>query len=767
MGGDRGAPPAPSQHRVTGRDASTDCAVQSGEHSAGPSSQNNEDDHLKESDIINVIIAFVLRHNLSKAAVSDLLDMLRLLGVTRDIPASKYMLLKSILEDIDGQKCIHFYCAKCVSYVDGCESMCGACEHRFSKEDAMKDGNFFMYIPIHDQLKGLLESGCIGENLVNCDRETGVLSDTVDGNMYHRYNDDLSLSLQKLTVSWNLDGLPIFKSSGASLWPILLQINELKPSVRRDHMLMCGLWFGPKKPLWATYSKPFVNELAQLSTVGISWNDQGNEEANRVTRVGSHAIVCDAPARCMVQGTNQFNGAFGCTWCLQEGSVVPKGNGVCRIYSYQPDAPKRTHANVTESIKAVVELNKTHHNGVKTASPLLVLPDRCGVDIVRSFAVDYMHAVLLGVVRMFLELWFGAKWNSASFSIRGSQARVDERLSSIRPPQDISRTPRSLSDAKQWKASECRNWLLFYSVPLLFGTMRTKFWEHWCLLVGAIFTLLQDRIPVSSISAAENSLRSFVQATQTLYGEEHMSSNVHALLHLGDCVRDFGPLWACSAFPYEGFMMKIKRMFSGTTHLSQQLANNFLLLQTLKRGIAAPDSDARVSAMVSQWLGVYSPCEKALASNEGAVGLGAGRVKNMEPRAIRVMRAHGYNVPETANAHYFDRVVISGSICCTEGYGKGHKRNSYTLFTRYGIGRVDSICFLGGTDGKECFIFMHRSDFVDVGIPVNHMRSVVSTNSLMMCRPSDIECNAVVVEVEKNGRPITVCAKQPNKIEKD
>ena len=53
--------------------------------------------------------------------------------------------------------CIH------MSYVDGCESMCGACEHRFFKEDAMKDSNFVMYIPIHDQLKDLLESGCIGK----------------------------------------------------------------------------------------------------------------------------------------------------------------------------------------------------------------------------------------------------------------------------------------------------------------------------------------------------------------------------------------------------------------------------------------------------------------------------------------------------------------------------------------------------------------------------------------------------------------------------
>ena len=29
------------------------------------------------------------------------------------------------------------------------------------------------------------------------------------------------------TVLWNTDGVPIFKSSGFSIWPIFLMINEL------------------------------------------------------------------------------------------------------------------------------------------------------------------------------------------------------------------------------------------------------------------------------------------------------------------------------------------------------------------------------------------------------------------------------------------------------------------------------------------------------------------------------------------------------------
>ena len=147
----------------------------------------------------------------------------------------------------------------------------------------------------------------------------------------------------------------------------------------------------------------------------------------------------------------------------------------------------------------------------------------------------------------------------------------------------------------------------------------------------ALHRLEKNLVPLGG-SWAERGLHSFVQGVGTLYDQEHMSFNVHSLLHLGDCVRDFGPLWASSALPYEGFMMKIKQLFSGTTHLPQQVAGNFLMMQALKRNIAAPDSDKRVSEMTAKWLGVYSLSCKAIGSREGAVGLGSGRVASLQPR---------------------------------------------------------------------------------------------------------------------------------------
>ena len=48
----------------------------------------------------------------------------------------------------------------------------------------------------------------------------------------------------------NTDGVPVFKSSKVSIWPLYLVINELNYSKRMayENMIFVGLWFGEKKP---------------------------------------------------------------------------------------------------------------------------------------------------------------------------------------------------------------------------------------------------------------------------------------------------------------------------------------------------------------------------------------------------------------------------------------------------------------------------------------------------------------------------------------
>lgn len=64
----------------------------------------------------------------------------------------------------------------------------------------------------------------------------------------------------------------MFKSSGATLWPVYLTIENLPPRIRfkNENTITCGLWFGPKKPAMNLLLLPVVKMLRSLYTIGIS-----------------------------------------------------------------------------------------------------------------------------------------------------------------------------------------------------------------------------------------------------------------------------------------------------------------------------------------------------------------------------------------------------------------------------------------------------------------------------------------------------------------
>ena len=77
---------------------------------------------------------------------------------------------------------------------------------------------------------------------------------------------------EHLGLSLSTDGVPVFKSSASSLWPVYLTIANLPPNIRtnNENTLLCGIWFGPKKPPIKLLIEPVVEMLQSLYTVGIT-----------------------------------------------------------------------------------------------------------------------------------------------------------------------------------------------------------------------------------------------------------------------------------------------------------------------------------------------------------------------------------------------------------------------------------------------------------------------------------------------------------------
>ena len=103
-----------------------------------------------------------------------------------------------------------------------------------------------------------------------------------DGEMHDIWNGDGVKRLTRkgafLSQSDNLglllstDGVPLFKSSAGSLWPVYLTIVNLPPSTRANsaNTLLCSLWFGHQKPPTNTLLAPVVEMLKTLLTTGIT-----------------------------------------------------------------------------------------------------------------------------------------------------------------------------------------------------------------------------------------------------------------------------------------------------------------------------------------------------------------------------------------------------------------------------------------------------------------------------------------------------------------
>ena len=136
---------------------------------------------------------------------------------------------------------------------------------RFFGEESQERRMFFTHLPLADQLRDLLETGYISKNIKVGERQASHISEIVDGELYKKNGLLGNCGDSALSISWNFDGLLVHETSSASAWPILATINELKPAVRKDQMLMCRIWYGKSKPLWSTMCQPFLDDLAALS----------------------------------------------------------------------------------------------------------------------------------------------------------------------------------------------------------------------------------------------------------------------------------------------------------------------------------------------------------------------------------------------------------------------------------------------------------------------------------------------------------------------
>lgn len=203
---------------------------------------------IEAIDIAVALTILKARHRLSNKCISDILRLLRICRVPH-VPSSWWKCKKLLRREQNGQ-----YYVKKKSICPSCNkasedvNLCNLCNVVYGNITPKPHISVFYHFDIAAQLKSILLNT---RDLVFPDLSVpsiDSMNDIVDG-IYYRSR--LKRETDRfITFTMNIDGVQPNKGSDASLWPVLLVVNEIQRKRRfsLENLILAGVWPEPKKP---------------------------------------------------------------------------------------------------------------------------------------------------------------------------------------------------------------------------------------------------------------------------------------------------------------------------------------------------------------------------------------------------------------------------------------------------------------------------------------------------------------------------------------
>ncbi|XP_077541965.1 uncharacterized protein LOC144154323 [Haemaphysalis longicornis] len=705
-------------------------------------------------------MSFAIAHGLTWSALGDLAKLVNSIAGMEVLPRSEYMFRKLWSAQKEDVVRYWYRCEQCgdVLKVENGDGLCEVCDRKVSVASARNKSNFFITLNVRKQLSTLVQNtkDSLAEGLALRSEQCGdEVTDIVSGAAFRELRENEKLGVDDLTLTINTDGSPVFKSSKTSMWPLQFTLNELPPSVRFKHPVLAGLWFGPGHPEMQTFLSRFTDEISAMTP--IVWEHEGSVHCSRV-----FVLCCavDAPARAAVMNMILHNGCHGCPRCF---TSTTRSGGSLRYTSQQTEP--RTHLGVVRDMHMAF-VQDERFNGFNGPSALMNLR---GFNLVHGVSVDYMHCVLQGVCKQVTELMFYNPMKGNPTSIPAyyigdppTLKKVNQRLLSIHPPHCVTRLPRPIGVRIQWKATEWRNWLLYYALPCLDGVLPLEYWRHLSKLSEAVHILLQEAISPGEIDRAECLLFAFVErCAPPLFEPTAATFNVHSLLHLGDSVRDLGPLWANSCFTFEGGNGKLVKSITAANGLPHQVVERVVMEQCL-------DSCLAVGCMLTE--DEKSICKEFLehAQVSSAVQEGDATLLGRNKHAILstperdALNELGYEKVEC-----YDKLIVKHQIYHSTLYKRPTKSDTTFVETCKGCFRIEKIVLASRCGCSKCFLLCREVLFLDSSSFPRHIKPCFLSGSDVptVLEPSDIIRSCIYIEFNQEKKAF-LCL-MPNMIERD
>ncbi|CAF4399153.1 unnamed protein product [Rotaria sp. Silwood2] len=317
-----------------------------------------------------------------------------------------------------------------------------------------------------------------------------------------------------------------------SLWPFILTLNELPIPERRylENILVAGIMPTGKKPTNSVVQTCLNLIYEQLIQLEFGQEFFINDiDQRKIIHFYNIASCTDKPAAALMENVVQYNAGYGCPKCFHAGE----------LYHEQ----RRVDAN---EVKFTIRVYPFTEFQLRTQ-------DKCS-QIVEELA-NYPNQINNNnPVRI--------KKTTTLAKIKNKKQKKEAHYGHlVQTPSTTQRRFRSLKLIAKYKGSEFRCLFHFGSTAIL----------------QPINLASANYVTDESIEAVKKILNYFVQHFQNIFGLRHMSSNIHSLLHIHECLKFIDPLWFYSTFAFEGIDKDLISTVHGTTEFTKQLIRQNIL----------------------------------------------------------------------------------------------------------------------------------------------------------------------------------------------
>ena len=405
-----------------------------------------------------------------------------------------------------------------------------------------------------------------------------ILTDIYDGQIWKNFketNDENSPNFFRpevadshLGLMLNLDWFQPYDGVVHSTGVIYAAICNLPQDMRfkRENMLILGLLPGPNEVSLHKinhYLAPIVNKLVLLWD-GVTLNKTYEYQETREIRAALILVSCDIPAARKICG--HISALSSCHRCVKKANYENHKHNFAGMDNMNEWFISRNSVQFREDALGWRRCNSNAARGrfVKITgvrwTELLRLPY---FDPIQFLTIDPMHCLFLGIAKWIVKrIWVDEKILKPE-----SLKEIQKKMNQFQVPADVGRIPGKVECGEGFANFTADQWRVFFTV---YATV--SLWKHLpdvdrkiLTRFVKICTILVGRIVQSNlIDEAHQKLVEIVKIIEQNYGRDMITPNLHLSLHLCECAKDFGPLYAFWCFSFERMNGVLGKLISKT-----------------------------------------------------------------------------------------------------------------------------------------------------------------------------------------------------------